>query len=50
MVVEVTLGEDIRAEVKVWVVRSKASPDEDAPDDEEATARTEAGANDGGDH
>ncbi|MCH7813681.1 MAG: 50S ribosomal protein L9 [Planctomycetes bacterium] len=56
IVVEVTLGEDIRAEVKVWVVRSKGSPedaeghDEDAPDDQEATAGREAGANDGGEY
>ncbi|MCP4250791.1 MAG: 50S ribosomal protein L9 [bacterium] len=57
VVVEVTLGEDIQAEVKVWVVRSKGSPedeegrDEDAPDDDkEAIAGTEAGADDGGEY
>lgn len=56
VVVEVMLGDDIRAEVKVWVVRSKASPEDEegrdqaAPDDEKATAGREAGANDGGEY
>ena len=47
--VEVKLADDIRAEVKVWVVRSKASAEEfgeDDADDQNQAASREAGADD----
>lgn len=45
--VEIRLGEDLRSDIKVWVVREKTEDDgEDPEDPKEAVAGTEAG-NDG---